>query len=139
MSHPEPALPPPNIPPPPLTVVLVDDDVALRTALSFSLDLDGFRVESCGSGEALLLRDLPRDNACLVLDYNLPGISGLEALVQLRARHVDLPALLMTSNPRPTVRDAAAAAGVTIVEKPLLGEALVGAIRKAAGLRGPTI
>jgi len=112
-------------------VFVVDDDAAVRRSLAFALDLDGFDVETLESGEALLLRELPSDNACLVIDERLPGVSGLDALRQLRARHVDLPAILVTSHPKPAFRAAAAAAGVPILEKPLLGDTLIAAIRQA--------
>lgn len=116
-------------------VIIVDDDPAVRSSLAFSLELEGFQVDACESGEALLLCNLPDAHACLVIDERLPGISGLQALAQLRGRKVNLPALLITSNPKPATRAAAAAAGVPIVEKPLLCDALSGSIRAAlAGL-----
>lgn len=112
-------------------VIIVDDDPALCSALKFSLETEGFRVETHESGEALLLRDLPGSDACLIIDERLPGITGLNALRQLRLRGVDLPAMLITSNPSPATRDAAAEARAPIVEKPLLGDALLEPIRAA--------
>jgi FixJ family two-component response regulator len=112
----------------------VDDDAALRTALKFSLELEGFDVETFESGEALLLRDDPSGSVCLVMDLNLPGIDGLGVLRELRGRGINAPALLITSHPRPTVRAGAAAIGAVIVEKPLLGDHLVGAIHHAIGV-----
>lgn len=112
-------------------VIVVDDDDAVRRALAFALDLEGFTVETYASGEALLLREIPDAPACLVLDECLPGVSGIETLRQLRARHVGLPAIMVTSHPKRAFREAAAMAGVPILEKPLLGEALVAAIREA--------
>lgn len=114
-------------------VLLVDDDRALLDALRFSLELEGFDVETYSSGEALLLREDPPAGGCLVLDEKLPGVGGLATLGQLRARNVELPALLITSHPNPALRAAAAKAGVRIVEKPLLGDALVESIRSAMG------
>jgi FixJ family two-component response regulator len=116
---------------PALKILLVDDDAALLDALRFSLELEGFDVETFSSGEALLMRDPPPPDACLVLDQKLPGASGLATLVQLRERNVALPALLITSHPNPALRAAAAQAGVRIVEKPLIGDALVESIRSA--------
>ncbi len=115
------------------TILLVDDDAALRAALTFSLQIEGFDVQTCESGEALLLRDLPAGPACMVLDYNLPGITGLDALVQLRQRQVDLPALIITSTPSLNVRERIRAAGASLVEKPLLGDGLLSGIREALG------
>lgn len=112
-------------------VYVVDDDLAVREALAFTLDLEGFSVETLESGEALLLRDLPRQDACIVIDERLPGVSGLEALRQLRARGVNLPAFLMTGTPRASIRQAAAGVHAPILEKPLQGETLVAAIYTA--------
>jgi FixJ family two-component response regulator len=112
-------------------VVIVDDDPAVRGSLTFSLELDGFDVEAFDSGEALLDRRLQDRPTCLVVDQVLPGINGLEALRELRARHVDVPAILITSHPKRTLVEAAAEAGVPIVEKPLLGDTLLRDIHRA--------
>ena len=117
-------------------VVIVDDDAAVRAALAFSLELEGFEVESCRSGEALLTHALPARGACLVIDERLPGISGLETLSRLRDRLVMLPALLMTSYPTPKLRAAAHAADVRILEKPLMGDILSLAIRATLQAHG---
>lgn len=111
-------------PKPSATIVLVDDDVALRTALTFMLELDGFAVESFASGEELLASALPEPPACLVLDYHLSGMTGVDLLAQVRARGDTTPAVLITSHPSPSVRETATALGAAIVEKPLLSDAL---------------
>ncbi len=114
--------------PPSPVVIVVDDDPAVRRALAFALDLDGFTVETYPSGEALLLRDPLVGPGCLVIDGRLPGISGIDTLRQLRARAVTLPAILVTSHPNAPFRDAAALAGAPILEKPLMGETLTATI-----------
>jgi FixJ family two-component response regulator len=118
-------------------VLIVDDDAAVRDALTFTLDLAGYEVESFGSGEAVLLRSPAPPALCLVIDERLPGISGLETLRQLRARREFAPAILITSHPKPALRDAAAMSAVPILEKPLLGETLVQAIRAATAAGRP--
>ena len=112
------------------TVYVVDDDDAVRRALAFALDLEGFGVETFASGEALLQRDRPQRPGCLVIDERLAGASGLDILRQLRERHVDLPAIFVTSHPKPSFREAAAEAGAPILEKPLEGETLIAAIHR---------
>ena len=112
-------------------VLIVDDDAAVRGSLKFALELEGFRVDTCESGEDLLARQLPQGAACLVIDQRLPGMDGLAALSRLRERNNQLPALLITSHPQPALRAAAAAAGVPIVEKPLMGQTLRDSIHKA--------
>lgn len=111
-------------------VVLLDDDAALRQALTFSLEIEGYRVESCATGEELVAQDLPDAEACLVLDYRLSGMSGLDVLQTLRDRGVTLPAILITSNPTPGVRARAARLQAQVVEKPLLGDLLLGHIHR---------
>ncbi|MDO9223060.1 MAG: response regulator [Caulobacter sp.] len=110
------------------TVVVVDDDADLLAALRFSLELDGLRVITHRSAETVAVDDLPRTNACLVLDYRLPGQDGLDLLVSLREAGVTLPAILVTSHAAPTVRHQARSVGAVLLEKPLLGDALVTAI-----------
>lgn len=114
-------------------VFVVDDDPGVRRALAFALDLEGFVVETFESGEALLRSDLPKAPGCLVLDERLPGVSGLDTLRQLRARAIDLPAILVTSHPSAPFREAAARAGAPILEKPLMGETLISAIQDLLG------
>jgi FixJ family two-component response regulator len=114
----------------------VDDDPAVTHAMQFSFDLEGLDVRSFLDGESLLAADdLPR-KGCLILDHNLPGMDGLALLERLRAAGVGLPAILITTNPRAALRDRAAAAGVPIVEKPLLTDALLTTVRKALARQG---
>ena len=124
-----------RLPQTPTTVYIVDDDSAVRRALTFAQDLAGFEVEAFATGEALLDRDDPEGGGCLVLDERLPGVSGLDTLRLLRARNIDLPAILVTSHPRPAFREAAAVAGIPILEKPLEGETLVRAIHQLLDAR----
>ena len=123
----------PSAPVPVPTLVLVDDDTALRSALKFALELDGYRVQAFASAEDLLAAELPAANICLVVDENLPGMSGLDTVGALRARSQDLPALLITSHPGPGLRQRARRMRVPIVEKPLIDDRLVRNIRCALG------
>jgi FixJ family two-component response regulator len=112
-------------PAPRRTVLVVEDDEAVRRGLAFVLDLAGYSVETFASGEAILGRDLPDGPICLVLDERLPGVSGLETLRHVRKRRPDALGLLITTHPPAAVRSAAAAAGAPILEKPLQSETLV--------------
>ena len=110
-------------------ILLVDDDPAVRASLAFSLELEGFLIETFDCAEDLADKpDFPV-SGCLVLDYRLPGIDGLALLRALRRRGVDLPAILITSAPSRAIRLRAAEAGAVIVEKPLLCDAQTAAIR----------
>jgi len=111
------------------TAIVVDDDEHLLNALKFSLELDGVQVIAHRSAETVALAALPARNACLVLDYRLPAANGLDLLTRLREGGVTLPAILVTSHASPNVRSLARSAGATLVEKPLLGDTLLLAIR----------
>lgn len=117
-------------------VILVDDDPAVTHAMQFSFDLEGLDVRSFRDGESLLAVDDLPEKGCMILDHNLPGMDGLALLDRLRAAGVRLPAILITTNPRAALRNRAAAAGVPIIEKPLLTDALLMAVRKALARQG---
>ena len=117
-------------------VFLVDDDPAVAHAVQFSFDLEGIEVRSFSDAESLLASgDLLR-GGCLVLDYHLPGADGLDLLARLRAKGVRMPAVLITTNPRANLSLRAATAGVPIIEKPLLTDALLSAVRSALAQGG---
>jgi FixJ family two-component response regulator len=113
-------------------VGVVDDDPAVRNSLKFSLEIDGFVVRAYGDAKALLTEtELSRFN-CLVVDQNMPGTSGLDLVAELRRRGVVVPVILITSHPPKVLVARAGEAGVPIVEKPLLGNALLEKIRDVA-------
>ena len=112
-------------------VVVIDDDVAVRNSLAFALEIEGYAVRAYAeAGNLLEETDLPR-RGCLIIDYNLPGMNGLAALDKLRQRGMLMPAILITSHPSPALRARAAAAGIRIIEKPLLGNTLLDAVHDA--------
>lgn len=117
-------------------VILVDDDPAVTHAMQFSFDLEGLDVRSFQDGESLLAVDDLPEKGCLILDHNLPGMDGLALLDRLRAANIRLPAILITTNPRAALRNRAATAGVPIIEKPLLTDALLTAVRTALARQG---
>lgn len=127
----------------PALLLLVEDDPAVRASLQFSLELEGFKVETFASAEALMAREPLTDHACLVLDYRLPGIDGLTLLQLLRERGETCPAVIITSNPTRAIRQRTGKAGAVLIEKPLLTDGLTAAIRGlidacGAGLSGRT-
>ena len=112
-------------------MLVVDDDSAVGNSLKFVLEVEGFQVRVFSSAEELLNEDSLPDASCLVVDYYMPGMNGLELVAHLRDRNVLIPAILITPAPSDNLRNRAAAAGVPIVEKPLLGSRLLDSIRMA--------
>jgi two-component system, LuxR family, response regulator FixJ len=120
-------------------VVIVDDDRAVRDSLKFSLVVEGFSVLAYPDAEQLLAESRLPDFDCLIVDQNMPGMSGLELISTLRARKIEAPVILITSHPNESLRERAGAAGVPIVEKPFLSSALLDGVRRSvAHAPGPS-
>jgi FixJ family two-component response regulator len=114
-------------------VGVVDDDPAVRNSLKFSLEIDGFVVRTYGNAEALLNEAELSQFSCLVVDQNMPGTRGLDLVAKLRHRQLLVPVILITSHPPKVLIARADEAGVSIMEKPLLGNALLDRIRDMVG------
>ena len=106
------------------TVAIIEDDAAVRNALAFSLQTDGLSVRAYACAEDLLTDVLVVEIECLVVDYKLPNMNGLDLLRELRRRDINAPAILIATEPSAAVRAATRLMGVSIVEKPLLTEEL---------------
>ena len=114
------------------TVVVVDDDAAVRAALKFALEVEGFNVLLYDGPRAILAADKLPERGCLVVDYRMPAIDGIELIVELRRRNVVLPAILISARVTKGLRDLARGSGLTrVLEKPLSESALVENIRDA--------
>jgi FixJ family two-component response regulator len=102
---------------PECTVFVVDDDDSAREALRCLLEAKGFAVRTYSSAKGVLSETEVPNNSCLVTDYHMPGMDGLELVDQLRLRGKSIPAILVTGDPNPNVQDPAAAARVPVIEK----------------------
>ncbi len=114
------------------TVIVVDDDPSVRRALRLQLRVAGFNVLVFQSGESLLGSDSPTDNACLLLDIYMPGMSGIEVCRSLDAAGRRLPTVLMSaSDDQATRRVMSEAKAVASLFKPFDEKTLLHAIWKA--------
>jgi FixJ family two-component response regulator len=112
-------------------VVVVDDDAAVRGSLKFALEIEGFAVRTYPKWDDLLADVRLADCACFIIDQKLPGMNGLDVVAALRKERIAAPVILITSHPTSVLQQRAAQAGVPIVEKPLLGNALIDRVRDA--------
>jgi len=113
-------------------VYLVDDDAAVRDALSLLLGTVGLRVRSYADGPALEQSLDPNDLGCLLLDIRMPHISGLELQTRLQARGVDLPVIVLTGHADVALcRRAFRQGAMDFLEKPVDETVLLEAVQRA--------
>ena len=112
-------------------IAVVDDDPAVLKALSRLLRSHAFRARTYGSGQeflAALSTGLPD---CLIVDFQMPEMNGLELQQHLASNGIKIPTILITAYDDVALRDQAGL--VASLRKPLQEKALFDAIDKAVG------
>ena len=111
-------------------IYVVDDDYDVLTSLRFLLETEGFEVRTFRSGSALLGSATRNRADCLVVDYKMAGIDGLELANRLRGLDVGTPIVLITGYPDENISAKASAAGVRqVLLKPNLEDSLAECVR----------
>ena len=119
---------------PGVRVAVVDDEVPVRTALGRLLRLAEYDVCLFPSGEAFLESLETQSPDCVVLDINLPGMSGLDVQRRLRSVSIAIPAICITSGEDASLtREALDAGAMRLLRKPFSNQDLLEAIRAALG------
>ena len=115
-----------------LTVFIVDDDPAVRDALSLLLGIQDYRVAVFGDAESFLKAYKSTWRGCLVLDIRMPGMDGLTLQKHLAQLGSELPVIIMTGHGDvASAREAFRAFAVDFLEKPLDHRKLLAAIADA--------
>ena len=114
------------------TVIVVDDDEGVRDSLQALLEAMDYEVRCFESGDQLLqARDLPR-RVCVLLDYNLPGKSGLEVMAALSAQGPRPPIVLISGDASPRVKSLARTRGaIASLDKPVNDDRLLAVLETA--------
>jgi FixJ family two-component response regulator len=116
----------------PLLVAVVDDEESVRKALRRLCRSAGMEVDTFSSGHEFLTSLTARQPDCLVLDYHMPGLTGLDVQQQLMARGYDVPAIIITAHDQPGLDAKLLGAGVAAYfAKPVNDRELLEAIAKA--------
>jgi FixJ family two-component response regulator len=101
------------------TVAIVDDDEAVRHSLRFLLEVIGHKVETFASAAEFLKAELGK-LLCLIVDYHMSDMTGLDLAERLRTEGNTVPIMLTTGLPSRAIYARAAEVGVDeVLEKPL--------------------
>ena len=117
-------------------ILVLENDAAVRNSMKFSLEAEGYQVRAYSKAPDVLEAPDLSDIDCLVVDDRLEGMNGLELVRQMRARRIRAPVIMITTLPSLDLHRDANAAGIPIVEKPLLGNTLADQIRSVVGSKG---
>ena len=113
-------------------ISIVDDDQSVREATTSLLKSNGFRVEVFSSAEDFLASRYLGETKCLILDVQMPGMSGLELQRRLTSANRDIPIVFISAHENQEVRNQAMRSGaVDFLPKPFSEESLLRAIRAA--------
>jgi FixJ family two-component response regulator len=119
------------------TVFVLDDDLSVREALRSLFRSVGLRCETFATAAEFLRHPRPDEPACLVLDVNLPGGSGLDLPTELTQHGVELPIIFITGHGTiPMSVRAIKAGALEFLTKPFSEPELLDAIRQALARDG---
>ena len=117
-------------------LAVVDDEESVRRALARMLSASHFDVEVFASGQEFLDSLRARLPDCVILDYQMPGLTGRDVQRQLAIAQIRLPIIVITAHDQPALREQCLADGaVGYLAKPLRRESLVGLVDDAIRLR----
>ena len=117
-------------------VLLLDDDIHLRTALSQTFDLAGLRVQAYDSAEGIVEAVPAQWPGVLVTDIRMPGMNGLALLEQLQNLDGQLPVILITGHADvPLAVQAMRIGAYDFLQKPFASELLLDSVRRALAVR----
>ena len=118
----------------PRNVAIVDDDPAILKALARLLRARGFTVVTFQSGRQFLAAMPDPLPDCLILDLQMPGMTGLELQHHLARKDVGIPTIIVTAHDAARMRERCKSAGaIASLSKPVPQAALFAAIEAAGG------
>ena len=114
------------------SIAIIDDDVLVRESLGDCMESAGYSVESFDSAEQFLASGSARRAACLIVDVQLPGITGLELQERLADGDNQVPIVFVSAQGSQANREKAMSRGATgFLAKPFRRDDLVRLVEAA--------
>lgn len=111
-------------------IAIIEDDALVLRSLGDCMESAGYSVEGFGSAEAFLGSSFARNAACLIVDVQLPGITGLELQGRLAGGDHHPPIVFVTAHGTTANREQAMKLGAAgFLSKPVRREQLLNAVR----------
>lgn len=111
-------------------VAVVEDDAHARNALGRLLNAAGFDHALIESAEAFLASKPEREWACLIVDVQLTGMSGIDLQRRLRSEGSNTPVIVITAHASDAIRERAEQSGcAAFLTKPLSGDSILTVLR----------
>lgn len=113
------------------TIIIVDDDAAVRDSMRALMESVGYAVRDYSSAKEFLRQPVP-SGSCLVADIRMPEMDGLELQEEITKRGIDVPVVIMTGHGdvRLAVR-ALKSGAIDFVEKPFDDEVMLASVQRA--------
>jgi len=122
---------------PPRLVAVIDDDESIRDSVRALLRSAGYAVAVFESAEAFLESAASMHAGCLILDFRMPGMSGLDLQLRLNSSNSRVPIILITAHDDTAYRERAIRAGaVDILHKPFAPATLLSTLQAVLGPGG---
>jgi FixJ family two-component response regulator len=116
------------------TILVVDDDASVRTALRRLLTIAGYRVETFADAAAFFEQAPRGKHGCILLDMKMPAMTGMEIQRHLSEAGIETPVIFISGFVDvPQTVDAMRAGALEVITKPFQEHTVLEAVRRALG------
>jgi FixJ family two-component response regulator len=113
-------------------IQIIDDDPSVVLGLKRLLRACGMQIQTFASGEEFLTREKPKEADCIIIDIQMPGMTGLDVQAHLNNAGSHVPLIFMTAYATEDIEEQALRAGaIGFLKKPIPSEKLIELIRVA--------
>lgn len=115
-------------------LILVEDDESVRRSMTMLLRTRGFQTDAYRNGSEFLMMMGQHGGDCLLIDYKMPRIDGIELMQRIRQQKDETPAIMVTGYYSDSLKQRALGAGYSeVLEKPLVPKLIQSLIAKVTG------